>query len=1025
MKKLFLFCVSLLLSLAVAQVAFAQEETETATTYEIVVNKDNGYQSNNDGGYSHSWIGNTIRAGLTLSNSADNIGTNNDGTLSIYSGGEDAARTYTLTAPEGCVITRYTISATAGTRNTSETTFTVTPDGGAATSCTVGQPVNMDVTVSDAASTTFVFDKTQKWLNNMKMTVTIKVENPLITLNWSDGTYSWTTSKVYTVGEAFAPAMDFYTNVTLADGTPTTVTASMDNQTYNVTCTSAFPFEKDKYYYLKIKGDNYVKYESDVKIAVGEKTEGLASYWKFDRVDGTPYGVRVVNALVQKQPYVSASTDGTPVVFTEEGMEWKITKNSNGFNLEVPSVSNACMNYFVSDGMLKIYNNANDQGSCFTLGDEVTFEAIEVTYQITDKTTGNVFNIIRRELIDGTASAAFLDTYYYPTENTTFAAGTDLTISETNKEFEVTTSSNLPVEVSLSGDDATEHTWYILNTTWPNDDTPYYWARNSDTDIDAKVTLDGVTSTEKFKDYAWRFEKVKGNPYGVKIINHYEDKELATDNGDNQALGKLLAAGQGVEWVLADNTGDDAGFNIHYPGDINANANIGNHIDGKLGIWNSSGSVNHPQNSTIATIIGTDNILDEGIRYAEADLEAAVTAQAGYVNGLTAPDFTNLQAATTVNALDAAVAEIEAGSRAQLDPKKVYQLIGYNGKPNELMYSEPIKDITKTGDDHYSTDTRQVKHGAAAGITNEFSAMWQFEASSTSGEYYLKNINSDTYMGTLVNDTKVEVTQYKEHAPTYSLQRRDDDILGYQVKAANNAGQYLNRSGKYEGYVAGWGGMPDNNSGWKIKEVTSITQTIGTTGWATVTYPFAVVVPEGVTAYHAASVTDAGALQMATVAKAGEVVAADVPMFLVMDEAPAAAQTFTMTLSMEEGNKPASTLTYGPKVREIGYAAGAFYALAKNGENGVVLRKNGTNETSGEVVQMPHNKAFVLAKDIPASQAATMLFFDFNGGDQTGIAPIQPATEREVKYYDLNGRRVLYPTSGIYVTDGGQKVYIQ
>ena len=34
-------------------------------------------------------------------------------------------------------------------------------------------------------------------------------------------------------------------------------------------------------------------------------------------------------------------------------------------------------------------------------------------------------------------------------------------------------------------------------------------------------------------------------------------------------------------------------------------------------------------------------------------------------------------------------------------------------------------------------------------------------------------------------------------------------------------------------------------------------------------------------------------------------------------------------------------------------------------------------------------------------------------------------TESSNTYYDLNGRRVLYPTHGIYVKGNGQKVFIQ
>ena len=37
----------------------------------------------------------------------------------------------------------------------------------------------------------------------------------------------------------------------------------------------------------------------------------------------------------------------------------------------------------------------------------------------------------------------------------------------------------------------------------------------------------------------------------------------------------------------------------------------------------------------------------------------------------------------------------------------------------------------------------------------------------------------------------------------------------------------------------------------------------------------------------------------------------------------------------------------------------------------------------------------------------------------------QPDGDRTKTYYDLHGRRVLYPSHGVYVTQDGQKVFIK
>ena len=46
-------------------------------------------------------------------------------------------------------------------------------------------------------------------------------------------------------------------------------------------------------------------------------------------------------------------------------------------------------------------------------------------------------------------------------------------------------------------------------------------------------------------------------------------------------------------------------------------------------------------------------------------------------------------------------------------------------------------------------------------------------------------------------------------------------------------------------------------------------------------------------------------------------------------------------------------------------------------------------------------------------------------GDATGISGVTAGTKGEEVFYDLNGRRVLYPANGIYVTASGKKVLVK
>ena len=70
---------------------------------------------------------------------------------------------------------------------------------------------------------------------------------------------------------------------------------------------------------------------------------------------------------------------------------------------------------------------------------------------------------------------------------------------------------------------------------------------------------------------------------------------------------------------------------------------------------------------------------------------------------------------------------------------------------------------------------------------------------------------------------------------------------------------------------------------------------------------------------------------------------------------------------------------------------------------------------------IPANKAYYVSTQ--ATGEALSLSF---GGPAVGIDQIAtPGAEKAQTYYDLQGRRVLYPSNGIYVTGDGQKVFIK
>ena len=81
----------------------------------------------------------------------------------------------------------------------------------------------------------------------------------------------------------------------------------------------------------------------------------------------------------------------------------------------------------------------------------------------------------------------------------------------------------------------------------------------------------------------------------------------------------------------------------------------------------------------------------------------------------------------------------------------------------------------------------------------------------------------------------------------------------------------------------------------------------------------------------------------------------------------------------------------------------------------------------GNFATVPANKAYLpktSINDTVEGASADALSFTL-GGDTTGIATAQSESQRSAKYYDLSGRRVLFPANGIFVTDKGEKVFVK
>lgn len=179
-----------------------------------------------------------------------------------------------------------------------------------------------------------------------------------------------------------------------------------------------------------------------------------------------------------------------------------------------------------------------------------------------------------------------------------------------------------------------------------------------------------------------------------------------------------------------------------------------------------------------------------------------------------------------------------------------------------------------------------------------------------------------------------------------------------------------------------------------------------TAEYATLAAPVSLVIPEGIKAYTAQVNEQKAILSEIT----GDIIPAGTAVVLQKTGTENEYEfTFDATAAVQDENNnlvgvyaettiPTDTKAYilaQPTGKKIG-----FYLL------------NATDRT------IAANKAYLMA---PA-EATGIKAFTFDFGGTTGIENTEAITEEAEEYYDLQGRRVINPTKGIYVTKSGKKV---
>ena len=399
--------------------------------------------------------------------------------------------------------------------------------------------------------------------------------------------------------------------------------------------------------------------------------------------------------------------------------------------------------------------------------------------------------------------------------------------------------------------------------------------------------------------------------------------------------------------------------------------------------------------------------------------DAAIIKLASNTNNYIGSYKSNEKVEAAVTALKAADAETKASAYRALEDAltEAGTLQPIAGK----YYT--IQCVRGMHNQHYLTEGYGMTEGtdsknsllASDLSTNIMPALWQFEQLTEEGKtdrYYIKAANSNSYLSK-TNGTgyRLRLLEAESADKGEYVLNTDANIVdvNYAVALNDKVSNGMVSCRNENNQVVAWNGGNDGSSNnFLVKEVTEIPVAISAARYATLNLPCAVTIPTGVKAYTA---TD-GVNEITLSEIEGDVIPAKTPVILVGE-----AGSYNFAINTDNTAEAISTAMSGTLV-PVTVAADASAYILKDGAKGIGMYKI-TSDTDRTIAA---NKAYM--GSTTAASSSNMKVFNF-GGTSTGINNAVAGNAKNNVYYDLNGRRVLYPAHGVFVKANGEKVYIK
>lgn len=662
---------------------------------------------------------------------------------------------------------------------------------------------------------------------------------------------------------------------------------------------------------------------------------------------------------------------------------------------------------------------------------------VTIPFNFTDTKTGNTFTLANQQLVVGASVSEAVGTHnFYTINSITDQDGTAIeTFESTTAALNVSVTSNFPFEVMTITDGAFANTnFYTMMIANGNRDVVY----------EEGTGVTTMAGTKGFnKKSLWAFELVNGTEANFKIYNFAAGTTApmaVNGTGNNTAVGIGTYNGAATSTDQFTLTTSDTGYAFLHTkattylnashslldtnGDNNKEANTG------LGLWNANGTGSCFFFTSVDDMVPAEAnvyINEPDANYTTEDGYAAIsTENATILNYLYLYNYNKSFYALSAALDDIANAtnfDINKPFNMGLDGSKIYQIISYNDETHQgqAVYADPYKD-SEGGvyDRGRNLLTGSAPEAQTAMIITESGANYYIQHANS--EYWLCNVNDGGFGGT------PDLPYYQSSSAPYAIIPANYKSNVFVLKTSTGDNKWLACGGENNTLSVLTEDPTTANEGagnpagfWLIKEIKSIPVTIGAAKWSTLCLPVAVTVPsdESLKVYTVSGVDNGTGVMTLNEVAAGTVVAKKTGLLLA-SKSENASDTYNFAVSTETGTSyEGSNILMGTTARRIGFNTETpipHYALAQI--DGVVAFYPSTLNI------LPANKAYIKKDDItrPGEGTSRALYMT---GETTGVDNTLIQNGEAEEYYDLNGRRVLYPTTGIYATRSGKKVFIK